>query len=86
MRQHVSTWQLQIAKQRFSEVVRKAECEGPQQITKGGIESAWLISAKDYRRLTKKKQSLVEFFQNSPHTDVEICVERRKDRPRKVVL
>lgn len=86
MRQHRSTWQLQNAKQQFSEVVRRAEHEGPQQITKGGVESAWLISAKDYHKLTKPKQSLLDFFQNSTHRDVEIPIERRKDLPRKIHL
>lgn len=31
-------WQLQEAKQRFSELVRKAESEGPQVVTRNGRE------------------------------------------------
>ena len=65
-----SEWQIQQAKQCFSEVIRRAEKEGPQQITKNGVESAWIISPKDYHRLQKKKKGIVEFFQESPHLDV----------------
>ncbi len=86
MKKHTSTWQLQTAKQQLSEVVRRAEQEGPQQITKGGIESAWLLSAKDYHKLTKRKEKLLDFFQNSPHREIDISAERRKDLPRKVQL
>lgn len=86
MSKRKSVWQLQEAKQCFSQVVRSAELEGPQQITKSGVESAWLISAKDYSNLTKQQGSLVDFFQNSPHRDLEIPVERRKDLPRRIQL
>lgn len=82
-----NTWQLQQAKQCFSEVVKRAENNAPQQITKNGEESVWIISAKEYHRLTdrKKKPSLLELFQNSPHSDIEI-IQRRKDLPRKFEL
>ncbi len=46
-------WQLQQAKQRLSEVVRLAKEQGPQMITQHGEESAWIISADDYHKLTK---------------------------------
>jgi len=81
-----SVWQLQEAKQRLSELVRRAESEGPQQITKGGVESAWVLSAKDYHKISKPKQGIVEFFQKSPHRDLEIPIQRKKDLPRKIDL
>jgi prevent-host-death family protein len=49
------TWQLQDAKQRFSEVIRKAESEGPQFVTRHGEEAAVLISVADYRALISNK-------------------------------
>ena len=55
-------------------------------ITQHGEESAWIISAEDYRKLTKSKESIVTFFQRSPHRDVDLEIERRKDLPRKVDL
>jgi len=43
-------WQLQEAKNRFSEVVRRARNEGPQVITLRGEEVAVLVDAETYRR------------------------------------
>ena len=45
------SWQLQEAKQRFSEVVRQAMEEGPQVVTRHAREAVVVVSAKDYRRL-----------------------------------
>ena len=63
---HFRNWQLQEAKNRFSEVVRKASDEGPQTVTKYGKDSVVVLSAEDYRKLKKPKTSLVEFFKNLP--------------------
>ena len=59
-------WQIQEAKARFSEVVRQAEQEGPQDITWHGRSVAVLLSRSDYERLTGTNQSLVDFMQHSP--------------------
>ncbi|MCX7327384.1 MAG: type II toxin-antitoxin system Phd/YefM family antitoxin, partial [Hyphomicrobiales bacterium] len=45
-------WQLQDAKNRFSEVVSKAMREGPQTVTLRGDRAAVVVSAEDYDRLT----------------------------------
>lgn len=79
-------WQLQQAKQCLSKVVRYAKEQGPQMITQHGEESVWVISAEDYHKLTKSKESIVDFFQRSPHRDIDLKIERRKDLPRKVDL
>jgi len=79
-------WQSQQAKQHFSEVVRQAQHEGPQKITYRGEECAWVISSKDYKKMKKRKGSLVEFFQNSPHRDIDLKIKRKKDLPRKIDL
>jgi len=79
-------WQLQEAKNRFSEVVRKASEEGPQTVTKHGKDSVVVLSAEDYRKLEQPKTSLVEFFQNSPLSKIEIDVKRDKSPSRQVDL
>jgi len=79
-------WQLQEAKNRFSEVVRKASEEGPQMVTKHGKDSVVVLSAEDYRKLEQPKTSLVEFFQNSPLSKIEIDVKRDKSPSRQVDL
>ena len=79
-------WQLQEAKNRFSEVVRKASEEGPQTVTKHGKDSVVVLSAEDYRKLRQPKTSLIEFFQTSPLSEVEIDLKRDKSPARQVDL
>lgn len=79
-------WQLQEAKNKFSEVVRKASEEGPQTVTKHGKDSVVVLSAEDYRKLEQPKTSLVEFFQKSPLSKVEIDLKRDKSPARSTDL
>jgi prevent-host-death family protein len=80
----MSTWQLQEAKAHFSEVARKAETEGPQNVTIRGEEKIIIISKKDYDRLTKKKKKLsfIEMMRQSPAVGIELNIERDKSLPR----
>ncbi|MBO6535369.1 MAG: type II toxin-antitoxin system Phd/YefM family antitoxin [Balneolaceae bacterium] len=79
-------WQLQDAKNRFSELVRKASEEGPQTVTKHGKDSVVVLSAEDYRRLERPKTSLIEFFQNSPLSKSDLDISRDKSTSRDVEL
>ena len=79
-------WQLQEAKNRFSEVVRKASEEGPQTVTKHGKDSVVVLSTEDYRKLEQPKTSLVEFFQKSPLSKIEIDIKRDKSPARPIKL
>ena len=45
-------WQLQDAKNKFSEVVQKALEHGPQIITRRGIKTVVIMSVEDYQQLT----------------------------------
>ena len=81
-----TTWQLQEAENRFSKVVDEAVRHGPQTITKRGKEVVVVISAKQFKKLTKPKQSLVEFFQSSPLRGVDLDLERSSDSGRDVDL
>ena len=67
-------WQLQDAKARFSEVVQRAQSEGPQHITVHGREAAVVISTEEFRRLTGRRtgRDLVKALQTSPYRDLEI--------------
>ena len=79
-------WQLQEAKNQLSEVVRKAQSEGPQVITLHGNDAAVVVSAKDYGRLSRPKGKLVDFFRKSPLIGVELNLVRDKDTGRRVDL
>jgi len=78
-------WQLQEAKQRFSEVVRQALDEGPQIVTRRGEDSVVVISIQEYRRLTGEAPNFMEFLMSFPDApDLEL--ERFNDLPREVDL
>lgn len=80
------SWQLQEAKARFSEVVKSATTEGPQEITVRGEPAAVLISADDYARLTGAKPGLVEFLRNSPLHGLDLKIERDRSPAREIEL
>jgi prevent-host-death family protein len=46
-----SSWRLEEAKARFSEVVRQARASGPQHVTVRGQDAVVVLSAEDYARL-----------------------------------
>lgn len=79
-------WQLQEAKNKFSEVVRKATEEGPQTVTKHGKDSVVVVSIEDYKKVERPKNSLVEFFQHSPLASVDLHIERDKSPARDISL
>jgi prevent-host-death family protein len=81
-------WQVQEAKQRFSEVLRAAESGEPQIVTKHGEEVAVVIDIAEYRRLRGESMTFMEFLGAKPITDadVDIAIERASDRPREVDL
>jgi len=79
-------WQLQEAKNKFSEVVRKATEEGPQTVTKHGKDSVVVLSVEDYKKIERPETSLVEFFQRSRLASVEIDFNRDKSPARDISL
>src|SRR5947209_16836918 len=81
-------WTLQDAKARFSEVVRKAKTEGPQQITVHGREEVVVVSVEEYRRVKGQPtgEALVKLLHDSPLRDVKIEREGTRSRVRGVEL
>jgi len=69
-------WQLQEAKNRLSEVVRKARTEGPQVITLHREDAAIVVSTKDYQKFAQRKGTLVEFFRKSPLVGVDLDLRK----------
>lgn len=68
---NMQVWQMQEAKARLSEVVKRAESEGPQDITLHGQSVAVVVSRRTFERLSGSGQSLVEFMRRSPLYAVE---------------
>ncbi|MGH4020611.1 MAG: type II toxin-antitoxin system Phd/YefM family antitoxin [Pseudonocardiaceae bacterium] len=86
-------WQVQEAKQRFSEVLRAVERAGPQTITRHGEEVAVVIDIAEYRRLTGPKKGLTGLLLGPPYLDDDAVsvldqleVERKAEFPREIDL
>ena len=56
------TWTVAEAKARFSEVIDKAQSNGPQTITKNGRTTAVIVAAEEWDRKTRRKGTLADFF------------------------
>ncbi len=79
-------WQLQEAKNKFSNLVNQAQKHGPQVVTKHGKDVVVIISIEEYNKLIKPKYNLVQFFQNSPLAKEDVIFERTKEKPRNLAL
>ena len=83
----MAKWALQDAKNRLSEVVRKASHEGPQVITLRGEDAVVVVAAEEYARLARGPgDTLVEFLRKSPLVSVELDLTRSRDTGRRVRL
>ncbi len=79
-------WQLQQAKNRFSEVVERALKEGPQTVTRHGKDAVVIVAAEDFQRTSavagKPSQSLAEFLLQSPLRGSQLRIRRSRDTGR----
>lgn len=72
-------WQIQEAKQRFSELVRRTLDEGPQTVTRNGEEVVVVVPAADYRR--SPHADFAEFLISGPRfDDLDLSGDRRPPR------
>ena len=79
-------WTVAEAKAKFSEVIDRAESDGPQTITRNGQTAAVIVAAEEWERKTKRKGNLAEFFANSPLRGSAVKIKRLRGRPRKIAL
>jgi antitoxin Phd len=80
---HDTHWQVQEAKQRFSEVLRRAQSDGPQVITRHGEEVAVILDATEFHKLTDEVPDFKEFLRAGPPFD-DLDLSRPEDRPREI--
>ena len=76
-------WQLQEAKQKFSELVRKTLSEGPQTVSRHGEEVVVLLSIDTYRRLIQDTPDFKSYLTSAP--DLELLELERDETPARVV-
>jgi prevent-host-death family protein len=79
-------WQLQDAKNRFSEIVNKALRDGPQIVTRRGKKAVVIMSVEQYQSLVRPEVNIVDFFQKSPLRGEDLDMTRIKDSSREVVI
>jgi prevent-host-death family protein len=77
------SWQLQDAKQRFSEVVRRAVTDGPQVVTRHGVEVVVVVGAAEFERLTGSGVDFKAFLAAAP--DFEALDIRRSNEGARLV-
>ncbi len=81
------TWKLEDAKARFSEVVRRAQSEGPQRVTVRGREAVVVMSVDELDRLLPRdaaEPAFVPFLESLGLGALNL--EREIDRGRDVAL
>jgi len=84
-----NTWQVQEAKARFSEVIKRAREQGPQVVTHRGVAAAVVLSIEEYRRLEATRPSLVDYLLTGPTLDdeaVALINDRSRDTGRAIDL
>ncbi len=84
----MKAWQVQAAKQRFSELVQRALDEGPQLVTRHGKAAVVVIAADVYRKLaqTGSGPDFKSFLETAPDLSVLELDTIRRDMPRDVDL
>ncbi len=77
------TWPVQDAKSRFSEFLDTALAEGPQIVTRRGVETAVLLPIKQWRRLERMtRPDLKELLLSPEARTEELTPPRRRLRRR----
>jgi antitoxin Phd len=85
-RWNVTSWQVQDAKARFSELLDAAIKKGPQLITRRGVKTAVLVPIEEWERLQRTaRPSLKEWLLAPEPRFDDIIGERRVWRHRPVV-
>jgi prevent-host-death family protein len=82
-------WQLQDAKARFSELIKRAAEEGAQIVTVHGQDTAVVLSLSDYERLGGRHDAFVDHLLEAPPFPDELIgfiEDRSRDLPRDVEL
>jgi len=73
-----ASWSVAEAKAHLSEVVNRAQTEGPQLITRHGRQAAVVVSSQEWERKTKRTDTLADFFARSPLRGSKLRIERIK--------
>ncbi|WP_419935133.1 type II toxin-antitoxin system Phd/YefM family antitoxin [Candidatus Palauibacter sp.] len=73
------TWQVQEAKARFSALLETALKQGPQVVTKRGVETAVLVPIDHWRRLEKMAKPSLKELLLAPEARTDSLVPPRRE-------
>ena len=79
------SWQVQEAKQRFSELIRAAHADGPQVVTRHGEEIAVVVDIAEYHRLKGQPTEFKDYLRSGQPLD-DVDLSRSTERPRRIDL
>jgi len=74
----VASWKVQDAKARFSELLNAAVKDGPQVVTRRGVETAVLVPIEQWRRLQSSSDPSLKDFLLGPGPRFEHLVPERR--------
>jgi antitoxin Phd len=74
----VASWQVQDAKARFSEFLEASIKEGPQVVTRRGVETAVLVPIEEWRRLQRVSRPSLKQLLLVPEPRFENLVPPRR--------
>ena len=78
------TWQVQDAKARFSELIETSLAEGPQIVTKRGVETAVLVAIDEWRRMEKRARPDLKELLLAPEARTDTLTQPRTKHRRRV--
>ena len=68
----MTKWTMQDAKARFSELLETTLAQGPQMVTKRGVDAAVLVPVDDWRRLEGKRSAMEVLLGPGPRFDLRL--------------
>ena len=78
------SWQVQDAKARFSELLETCLAEGPQVVTKRGVEAAVLVPLNDWQNLQRSARPTLKDLLLSDEARADMVLPprgKRRHRP-----
>ena len=78
-----NVWQVQEAKARFSELLETSLAEGPQIVTKRGVETAVLVPIDQWRRLERMTRPTLKELLLAPEPRTEALTPPRQQLRRR---
>ena len=79
-------WQVQEAKARFSEMLETTLTEGPQIVTKRGVETAVLVPIEQWRRMVRVTRPDLKELLLAPEPRTDTLTPSRRQLHRRIPL